>query len=567
MLHGTEKYFFKEGKKISRYKANLLPKHVLENSEKHLKKIRGKSRWKLPRYTRPDEPKINEEYAPELIPEASEETAPRRIFCRIFEKGAQANYTGLVDLGLAMESEITSNIVVAGNSNIPGGYTYLAQFIDHDITATPGDAELTVDGKVDPETILNNRTPSLDLDSLYGNGPNNADSAAMYESDKLRLKVGLTSDTPATAPGGPIVGGDPFDLPRNPDSSAIIGDGRNDENLAVAQTHVAFIKFHNKKIDELKKLGGIQDCDLFAAAREEVVLHYQSIVFTDFLPRIIEQGVLQDVIKHGRKFYTDDLMQCMPIEFSVAAFRLGHSMVRPSYEWNRIFNSNPGGVPATFELLFEFSGGSGTRTPDPADDPLFFGSPTLPSNWTVDWTRLYDFSSVAGTNSHPDLNFARELDTSLALTLQTLPEFQQIPEIAALPEEKKAILLSLATRNLLRGRLLELASGQQVANQMLAAGVNFTPITAQQIADTPHQAIVEANNFHKDTPLWFYILREAKIRHNGDFLGPVGSRIIAEVFVGLVENSKTNVFQKRPGLTFSMPELLAEVGDLNPLGS
>ena len=180
---------------------------------------------------------------------------------------------------------------------------------------------------------------------------------------------------------------------------------------------------------------------------------------------------------------------------------------------------------------------------------------------------MYDFSGVQGVSSHPDMNLTREIDASLAMDLSTLPEIQRDPKVAAMSDEEKKILFSLATRNLLRGRLMELATGQQVAEAMTHAGINFVPITPEEIAAGPHTAIVEANNFHNETPLWYYVLREAKIRHDGTSLGPVGSRILAETFIGLVSNSKINIFKDQPGLTFSMPELLAKVGDLNPLGN
>ncbi len=266
--------------------------------------------------------------------------------------------------------------------------------------------------------------------------------------------------------------------------------------------------------------------------------------------------MLQDILANGQKFYDSDFKECMPIEFSVAGYRLGHSMVRPSYEWNRIFNSHPSGIVATMELLFEFSEVSGSR--GEGDDP-FFGSPTLPSNWIVDWTRLYDFSEVNGIDNHPDLNFAREIDAKLSFALQQLPEFQK----QSLPP----VFISLAARNLLRGRLLKLPTGQVVAQAMQDVGLSFTPLTAEEIAGSPHGEIVTKHGFDEETPLWYYILREAKVKHDGNKLGPVGSRIVAEVFVGLIENSAISLSKEHRDLKFSMPELLAFVGELNPLGS
>ncbi|KAI9134326.1 peroxidase [Acaryochloris sp. CCMEE 5410] len=483
-------------------------------------------------------------------------TKPRRIFCRLFGEGAQPSTEALIELGLAMESEM-QDIISEGDSNIPAGYTYLGQFIDHDITRD--DSSDLMDDSVDPTDIMNVRTPALDLDCLYGSGPKL--SAELFESDGVHLRVGMTSPTVDGEPGGEIPGIDqslPNDLPRREDMSAIIGDSRNDENLAVAQTHLAFIKFHNAVVDRLVAEGStLQGEALYEKARRQVVFLYQSIVLKDFLPRLIEVDVLKDVLTYGRKFYTDDLAECMPIEFSVAAYRLGHSMIRTVYEWNRVFNSDQE-RQATLDLLFEFSGGSGVRSANPEDTP-FFDKPTVPTNWIVDWTRLYDFSGIPDIDSDPTLNFARQIDARLSFALKTLPEFQRMN----LPD----FMISLATRNLLRGRLMKLPSGQAVAQAMQNAGLKFTPITAAEIANGPHSDILLKHGLDQQTPLWYYILREAKIRNNGNKLGPVGSRIIAEVFVGLIANSPISVLKENQDLRFSMPELLAAVDDLNPLGN
>jgi hypothetical protein len=558
--HGLEKYFILgKGRKVVPVTGEILPsawvKDAAQRCKDHTPK-RGRDYCKAPpAYKAPPFQKGYDKDNGDIM--SPPHQSPRRIFCRLFEEGPDHNPAGLIDLGLAMEVETQLTANVAGDSDIPGGYTYLGQFIDHDISATPGSVELTTTGTVDPEDIPNGRSPTLDLDCLYGEGPD--DTPELYEADKVHLKVGETSETLVGEPGGPIPGGGAHDLPRRADKTAIIGDGRNDENLAVAQTHLAFIKFHNKKVDEIAAAENISGKKLFKRAREETTLHYQAIVLTDFLPRIIENGVLQDVLANKRKFYTQNLKGCMPVEFSVAAYRLGHSMVRPVYEWNSVFNSGPSGIPATFELLFEFSGVSGTRVPDGTDQ--FIGKPTLPSNWPVDWTRMYDFSAVPGITSHPSLNFTREIEANLATALRTLPEFQRDPKIREMPVEEQQIRFSLATRNLLRGRLLRLPSGQEAA-----AALGVPGLTNEEVASGPHRAIVEANGFHETTPLWYYILREAKVRHDGNRLGPVGSRILAEVFVGLVDHAKINVRKERPGLTYSMPELLAEVGDLNPVG-
>jgi len=139
------------------------------------------------------------------------------------------------------------------------------------------------------------------------------------------------------------------------------------------------IRFHNRVVDTLPS--SVPPGQRFAQARRKVVLHYQWLLKTDYLPRICAPGVVTAVFKNGRKAFEVGAppmdVPTMPIEFSVAAFRLGHSMIRDAYNWNREFDAGTG----TLDFLFTFSGGSGD----------FFGGPRLPSNWIADFRRLYDF--------------------------------------------------------------------------------------------------------------------------------------------------------------------------------
>lgn len=488
---------------------------------------------------------------PIVAPEPRAEE-PTLRFCRLIPKGPRPSEQALIALGQAMETEV-HGVGVQGDSNIPAGYTYLGQFIDHDITAEVQDLELG-GPPVDPGAVENRRTPSLDLDSLYGRGPEG--SPDLYEADGVRLRVGRTAPTLEGEPGGPIAGGFPNDLPRREgDTEALIGDPRNDENLAVAQTHLAFLKFHNRTVERLRSENpGIADPELFERARREVTLRYQSILLNDFLPRLIETDVLQEVIACGPRLYDGAKGDCMPVEVAAAAFRLGHSMVRPSYEWNRVFNSDS--IPATFELLFEFSGVSGSR--GPGDTP-FLGKPALPSNWITDWTRLYDFGPDLPPSEN-DFRNTRKLDVHMAMALAKLPEFEKMATQVPPP------LLSLATRNLLRGRQFELPTGEQAADALREAGYSFTPVPSGEIANGAHRQILEDGELVGSTPLWYYILREGKVRHDGNRLGPVGSILLAEFFVGAVRRSKISILDEPGAAPFTMPQLLLEVGDLNPLG-
>ena len=123
------------------------------------------------------------------------------------------------------------------DKSVPSGYTYLGQFIDHDLTLD--ESELDLAGSVNIPGLISKRSPSLDLDSLYGDGPDA--TPEYYAADKLHLLRGRPS-----AAGSAGAAQDGMDLPRHKGSAgprrgtereARIPDIRNDENLAVAQVH------------------------------------------------------------------------------------------------------------------------------------------------------------------------------------------------------------------------------------------------------------------------------------------------------------------------------------------
>jgi hypothetical protein len=226
------------------------------------------------------------------------------------------------------------------------------------------------------------------------------------------------------------------------------------------------------------------------------------------------------------------------VEFSAAAYRMGHSMVRERYSHNRIFN------PTGFDLLFTFTGLSGDIHGDP-------GLAAVPSNWIIDWRRFYDFKTPAAPGFF--LNPSRKLDPFLVPTLHTLPGGGG----------------SLPFRNLRRGVNLGLPSGQDVAKEM-----KLTGLTSAQIATGSDGAVAKQHGLDKATPLWYYILKEAQVNGGGTRFGPVGARIVAEVFVGLVAGDKTSYLSepnwkpslpaKKPG-TFVMTDLLQFVGEISPI--
>jgi hypothetical protein len=449
----------------------------------------------------------------------------------------------------------TPGDAAGNNTKVPAGFTYLGQFVDHDITL---DLTSFGDKEADPNAVENFRTPALDLDNVYGLGPDGSRQLYARNPGDLdgktpgpKLLIGKTINVPL----GGVTGDHRNDLPRSPEGFALIGDHRNDENLVVAQTHLAMLKFHNKVCDQLAAKGTPVG-EIFAEARQIVTWHYQWMVLHDFVERITEKGIVAKILEQGRRFYRFKKIPYMPVEFSAAAYRLGHSMVREVYSHNRIFTPGGGGIPASLDLLFKFTGLSGgiigDLAPNPPVPPLPL--PLLSSNWIIDWRRYFEV--LANNPADVRLNPSRKLDPFVVPQLHTLPGGGG----------------SLPFRNLKRGVLLGLPSGQDVAKAMRIKN----PLTPAEIAKGADGAVAKKHGLHEHTPLWYYILKEAEQRGGGEKLGPVGATIIAEVFVGLVhgdrqsylwlkgKNWKPTLPSKTPG-DFTMADLLRFVGDVSPI--
>jgi len=482
-------------------------------------------------------------------PAPSPKPGPVFKFGQMFKPGPDLQ--GLIKLGRAM----TRGPEPEDNPDLPAGYTYLIQFIAHDlsfaqINGVPAGGMVLAD-------IPQGRSPSLDLDCLYGK---RLEDAPLYKDKDGRLQLGPT--TPTSKDQAQAVYENDLrrdDANKENPRKALIADPRNDDNLVVAQTHVAFTKFHNAVTDLLAGQG-LSGSKLFEATRKKVIQHYQWIVLKDFLPRIIDETVLDDAIK-GLKFFTPGTEKTpfMPIEFSFAAFRLGHSMVGASYEWNRIFHSpkrNEYKDAAKLHQLFDLTGANGTM------DGIY---PTLPTRWIIDWTRFYDFPGMGRA-----ANRAKKIGTRLTAALDDV--FSIVTDI---PKEYR----SLPVLDLIRGAKLGLPTGQEVAHAMNASW----RLPPGDIAQGPHAGILKDHGFDQRTPLWYYVLREAEF-YDVKRLGPVGGRIVAETFIGILRASDYSILDEkdwRPDLghtpgTFAMADLLLfvrehssqkNVDELNPLGS
>jgi LysM repeat protein len=426
------------------------------------------------------------------------------------------------------------------DSPIPAAYTYFGQFVDHDTTleVQPGDLPPSASGDLPHlladdmaplplqeirNAIRNFRTATLDLDSVYGlPAPRDPANGA-----KMRLGRNVALDgreKPKLKPPGKA---DDNDLPREPpsgdilhDRAALIGDPRNDENLIVAQLHLAFLKAHNRLVDE-----GLT----FEQARRVLRQHYQYIVIHDFLKRVADPAVVEGILQHGNRWY-NALAEpfFMPLEYAVAAYRFGHTMVRGAYNFNLNFNLRPGGIPASLELLFTFTALSGQIS----------GFDTLPDNWIIEWENII--------GDDPNVAKARRLDTLLAkvesaalFNLQTLEG-----------KREEGLGAQLSARNLLRGYRLRLPTGQAIAGVLGLPVLTPDQLRAASGNTDQEKALVDGG-FVDRTPFWYYVLAEAK-HHGGTRLGPVGSTIVAEVLIGLVRRSANSIL-RTPGWVPSLP--------------
>jgi len=400
------------------------------------------------------------------------------------------------------------------NPGIPAAYTYLWQFVDHDLTFDP-------------------TSPRFDLGNLYGRGPDDQDY--MYEKDGIHMLLGEPMSGKPFDPGA-------VQLPRDPNGRALIGNPRDDENRIVAQLHALFLRFHNKVVDQL---GGKKHVS-FQEVRQQVRWHYQWVLVTDFLRRIVEhqtyQSVFPDRYRHARTIprLRENDLELMPVEFSVAAYRFGDSMIRSRYRLN----------PTIERPIPIFSDHPDDFTAD------LRGFRPIPADWAIDWRFFIDLHSGAGpaVGGPPDRPAARKpqlsykIDTSLVHPLGELPA-----QIARDPS-------SLALRNLERGVTFQLPSGQSVARALgMPAIPEYELVIGKATADSQPKRIIDiAEGFAGNAPLWAYILSEAQVTSWKNAvpgmdknqipvrLGPLGGRLVAEVFASLLRGDPTSYLHAEP---------------------
>ncbi len=425
------------------------------------------------------------------LKDARGDPAPGSKYGRMFPglPPCEVDVAGAVGLGRAASRMDATLPVVDGsleNPRIPAGFAVLGQFVAHDITA---DRSLLAP-HASPGDLRNARAPRLDLECLYGDGP--VGNPFLYDKndpDKLLL-------------GEDAAGKRTDDLPRNHQGTALVGDPRNDVHLLISQLHVVFLKLHNRVVDDLRADGTLDE-DVFEEARRLVRWHYEWVVVNEFLPLTVGEGLVADLEANGRRFYEPGEDPAIPVEFSDAAYRFGHSQITPTYRLNDAFG-------------------------DAAIFPDCLGGRPVPAGRVIDWSWFFD---VPGSGHAPQPS--RKLVASLTHALIDLPE--QIVGHTEIPEHH-----SLASRDLQRGAALGLPSGEAVARMM---GVE--PLTADECG--------LGADWTAETPLWYYVFKEAEVRAAGERLGPVGGRIVAEVLLGLLDADPGSHRNAEPGWRPRLP--------------
>jgi hypothetical protein len=403
------------------------------------------------------------------------------------------------------------------NVRIPSGYTYLLQFLAHDLVNTTVPFWAAADAGV---SSRNMREAGLQLETLYGGGPVvcpiGFEPAGAMVDDRTQLRIGQIGDAALL---GAMSGACPFrDIarlklddpgpPSNVDaaSQVYVADTRNDDNIIVAQILVLFSILHNAIAAKLDHLGS-QRC--FALTSVAMLTMYHTIIRRDVLQRLLHPAIYQRLMARdpGQPWLWQG--SGIPLEFSHGAFRVGHAMVRPSYQLNA-------------NNAFPISGIlGGPVIGDPVRDPL-------PSTWIVAWSHFFE---LGGTPNY-----------SLALSLrqQSPLDFGGIlnPIAANTPDQLTLRdWLSAANARMWRVDRLIDAVTPHYPDARFMDGVNIRTWLQGLIAgvdegNAARQTLAAAMDLlTTDLPIPAYAILEAQLdpANNGQHMGPLGSVIVGEV--------------------------------------
>ncbi|MEX0337626.1 MAG: peroxidase family protein [Arenibacterium sp.] len=445
--------------------------------------------------------KLTPWHPPQVSPSAAD--ADLEAFFVSFANTNMIEAPGKTPAEIVADDALRQQLDAQFDSDIPAAYTYFGQFVDHDITL---DTTPISEAEVDPNRLRNFRTPRLDLDCVYGQGPGDQPFLYDHSGPGFTGKM-LTGTVPGTS----------FpDLLRNSEGRAIIGDMRNDENAIVAQIQLAFILAHNRLVDAAVALGTPAGMPAFAQARRTLIWLYQWIVWKDFIRRVAVDDVFDCALRMKKKcgesgewrlglkhIYNWKHQPFMPVEFSVAAYRFGHSLARNSYQTNVSGD-------AGFNVFFPLFNVHGAASED------LSGFRPLAANRVVQWDWFLHMDSSGG----PFPQRTRKIDTKLANALGALRENEDDPG---------SFDNVLPARNLVRSVRMKLPAGTDVARKF-----GLKPITLG--ADEPDA-------------LWFYILKEAETlpgANAGQMMGRVGSMIVCATFAGLLKGDGLSWVNQHP---------------------
>jgi hypothetical protein len=414
-------------------------------------------------------------------------------YCRLFPP-SNNNYAalreGLTQLGCAMTDERSSQSWNRPILPISVGYTYFGQFIDHDLTK---DESALDDLTTPPHKRPNKQSPKLDLSHLYGGGPESRDSAGLYEYG-ARLKL-----------GEPGKSGVAFDIYTDPvTKKRVLADDRSGENWILRQITAVFARLHNFAVDHCDpSIAGLPE---FERARLQTTWQFQWLVRNDYLRTVLDPGVYTTVFStdnYKPRFEWDTFS--IPVEFTVAAFRFGHSMVRSSYRFSSVEVAQEVELAKIFGRVEDRTG-------------------KIPDDFEINWG--FFFQGAAPNTGNPVT--ARPIDTQITDPLHHIP-----PELARLFNIGTRFAADdppqLPVRTLRRGAAMKLPAGQDVADFFGVPALTEDELIRNSKGEITNAGItLKKYGMVKETPLWYYILKESEVWSNGNSVGPTGSYIIAE---------------------------------------
>jgi hypothetical protein len=324
-------------------------------------------------------------------------------------------------------------------------------------------------------------------------------------------------------------------------------DTRNLDNLILRQLHAVFLKFHNEAIRQLGSnpptITGIENLGpgtLFERAQRLVRWHYQWIIRHDFLPRIVHPKIWNHQERRIPRRLKPGESYSVPIEFSLAAYRFGHSMVRNAYRLN---------CRTKRVLIGELMTLGQKASP-------------IPDDYLLEWGTFFDGLPTSGPPASSSF-----LDTSVSVAMHGLSSSTIRLSNRLEPPDPS----NLPIRTLLRGARAGLPSGQEVADALFAQGKIKSSdrlTTAQLTKDTCNLSgtVLRSIGLEQNTPLFYYLLKEAEINAAGLILGPIGSHIVSEVIQSSLE-ADPHGYMSIVGPKWPLPIWLFPGGTRRPVNS